>query len=437
MSTDIVATPAVRTADSAYVSRFDGMTRFLRLAGFAAMVATAFFPYFATMVFNPGFIAAGGLAVYAIAELLRRGRLTAWLPYWAVVTPIGFAATYLLGSSSPIELAQMGPLPDLVRDAVLLIPTGIAAGIVAATDPRIRQLFAVVRIAALLSAGLALIEFVRGAQLFPGNALDKIHAGNSSVDALLLDGGGIRAIVAADHPLVLAALLAATVPLALASTPRWRGICEALILAAGIRATDSDGPLGLALLAIVVSLFVARRPLGATFGRWASRAVPIFGIGFLAFCATLVPVIDPDSPLDPSSQYRFGLYSLIPRIFVEHPFGYGAGIIPRGELLIEQLAGTIDVARTVDSELVLSVIQYGILGYVTYFAIVWLSVRASFVPGATRIAAVAALMITVTGFFLALHVWVSVLPIWAFLLGIAIFAVLRGRNTPSIDGKEK
>jgi hypothetical protein len=190
------------------------------------------------------------------------------------------------------------------------------------------------------------------------------------------------------------------------------------------------------LLAIVISLFVARRPLGAAFGRWAVRAVPLFGIAFLGVCAVLTPVIEPDSPLDPSSQYRFGLYSLIPRIFAEHPFGYGGGIIPRGELLIEQLGGTIDVARTVDSELVLSVIQYGILGYVAYFVILWVSARASFVSGPTRVAAISALMFTVTGFFLALHVWVSVLPIWAFLLGITVFAAVRGRAIPTTSGRE-
>jgi hypothetical protein len=267
----------------------------------------------------------------------------------------------------------------------------------------------------VVNASLAMLEVSVGRSLL----------GRTTDFALNERDGGVRALLGAEHSLVLGAILAACVPLVGAARIRMPFVI-ALVLVAGSWATGSRGPTVLALVVTVTYVF----PGAAIFLKKRYRKLVACATGLVVTVAAMSifvwqPVAAGELGTSYSTNYRAALYSELPRILASHPFGYGFGGLPSNTWLIDsRLFGVQDVATTIDSEVVLSASNFGIVGVAAFLAMLFcglLAVRSD------AYLALGSVIVSLTGLFLALHAWDSLGPLWYFLTGIAAFLVRASR----------
>jgi hypothetical protein len=261
----------------------------------------------------------------------------------------------------------------------------------------------------LFASLIALTEFTLGRWiLFPDATFNLYQRGD----------GTFRSLVAGEHPLVLGTILAALIALVQASKTK-APLGVSLILTAGVVATGSRGPALLCILAIVVFQFPA---IIEVFNKsktiFRVLAYSTVSIIFYLVFFVLEPIALGQTGYDYSSNYRTAIYALIPDIIAAKPLGYGFSEIPRNVWLIDsELYGARDLALTVDSELVLLVLNFGFLGLVGYLLLFRFALKSVVV---NRAFGLFLLILTLEGFVLALHAWDSIGPLFFIAIGLAI-----------------
>lgn len=226
-----------------------------------------------------------------------------------------------------------------------------------------------------------------------------------------------RALVGSDQVLVLGALLGTGAVSAALIQGRWMLPMSAVLLG-GCWATGSRGPFVLGV--IFVSVVVTGRRVASLV---LSRVVVTALIGAMVTVGTLAVFVWTNSVAGAtgetySANYRGALYSLLPLILRAVPLGYGAASFPAGVWLMQsQLFGAVDAVKTVDSEFVYSALTFGWIG----LAAVVLGLLCSGIAiAADRQVGLVATYVGATGFYLALHAWDSIGPLWLLLVGCAL-----------------
>lgn len=267
----------------------------------------------------------------------------------------------------------------------------------------------------------ALVEYISGQSLI----------GRAEFEYLAREGG-VRALVASDHPLVLGGLLLAAMPLVYALNGSWRYV-GSVVLLVGIWSTGSRGPLGIALIVFCVAV----APGLARLVRKLYRVVVIAIIALFVLVSVLAiwvwkPEIWGFSSFEYSTNYRFAIYALVPMILAQLPLGYIFGSIPPGAwVLPSEWRGLRDVSITVDSEVVLLVFQVGWLGLLSYVGLTMmcgLSLRYDLAVGGM------ALAVSLSGMFLALHAWDGLGAVWWVSIGTAAAVITNGRHANKMAG---
>lgn len=300
----------------------------------------------------------------------------------------------------------------LLRYALLFPLIGIL-GFFLAKSHELEKIARIYVIVSLVMALLAVAERVRGTFLVAG--------AYENSDRLVRDGT-IRSIVFSEHPLVLSVLLLAAIPLVGFSlrraTIRYL-ICFVLI--AGVVSTNSRGAL---IILAAWLLLIASSKLGIL-GAGASRLAQITVVSVLAaaFLGMLLvsgsDQLDSSSAIDASAEYRTALYAFATQSLIEKPWGWGIEGLPQGVYLLSSYFGTLDIAKTVDSELALAVFDFGWIGLLAIIGllIIQLGQRSLISPIGQS-----GLIITMSGFYLALHAWVGLGTIWVLVIGLTVGA---------------
>ena len=230
--------------------------------------------------------------------------------------------------------------------------------------------------------------------------------------------GPTRALVGAEHVLVLGATLAAAVPFALKLKRLPSQLIVSLLLAAGCWATGSRAPALICGLIAIVQLVPALVRLLQRY-LWILHSLVVVVLAVLAYFTVAVwkPYIAGASGVDYSSNYRGAIYSLLPDFLASHPFGYLLQAIPLGVWVVpSELRGPVDIAESVDSEIIYAVFGLGWIGLAFFLAALFVSI-ASIKHDVS--VGLAALSLTALGFILSLHGWDAMSPFWYLLLGIS------------------
>lgn len=402
------------------------------LAG-AAFVVACFCPYLIGLLVSPVIFASVVLWLFVAAEIVRRGTSPAAFGVWIAVPIVLLVVAYGLNTMPDVAKAGLGALPDAFGQFAVELPIAAVAGALLPRSGRAPSIAATVRVVALACALAAVVERRTGRQFFPGDVVNTNFGFTQQVQgAALSDDGALRGIVASDHPLVLALLLATTVAIVLVGPLRPVRFVELGVLLAGIWATDSSGPLAVAVLAVAVrvSVAVARRA-GLRFrpSRAAVRVVFAVAVAGLLLAAAFLwhPVIDP-TVLDQSTLYRFALYSFIPVAIAAHPLGFGLGGPPRGLFVVESPGHPLDIAATVDSEFVLMVLRFGVVGLVVFLSIGWIAIRGLLDTHVLRRGGGALAVMTGTGAIVAIEVWPTVSAAWVLLIAYTVSLLVAVRR---------
>lgn len=251
--------------------------------------------------------------------------------------------------------------------------------------------------------------------------------------------GITRALVAGENSLTLGVALAAMVPLTLKIPTPWMRYAAAVLLVAGTWATGSRGPAAIAAcIALVQFIPIARRLLQRfTWVVYTAIAAVMVGLA-VASVAVWTPNIAGDTGVEYSSNYRGALYSLLPRMLVERPFGYALGTPEAGRWMVDsELHGRFDIVRSVDSEIVFAILGLGWIGLALFLAALFVSAAAL---RADTSLGLSALVLTALGFIVALHGWDGMSMLWYGLLGVCASITVvpwirrrlesRGENVP-------
>ena len=360
------------------------------------------------------------LALITVLVLLQ-GPATAGRRTLLVAVPVWTGAV-------AVYCAILSPLAPSDNDTLfryaLLYPLGALTGAVMASSRHRPWLGRAFVGWATVFAVLAVVEFVFFVHLVPGPG----HPG-------LVRDGLLRAVVAAEHPLVLAALLAMALPFlwALPLGLPVRVVVSA-VLVSGILATGSRGALVLVVLAAVIALVVHRWPATRR-GRALVRVAVAVGVATAAVVAlaaagfTSWNVLTSDDPETASLQYRVVLYQKVIESLGTHPFGWGLGGLPAGIFVVPSPFGDLDLSTTIDSEVALIAFDAGIIGVVAFAALVgYLVSRWVLASDAGQAAFVA----VVAGGYVAIHAWTGLGLAVALVLGAAL-AADRVRSTDRTD----
>lgn len=228
--------------------------------------------------------------------------------------------------------------------------------------------------------------------------------------------GLTRALVGSENVLVLGATLAAMVPLALKLRRLSLQIVVSILLVAGVWATGSRAPALICTAVAAVQLFPYLRALLQRF-LWVVHTAAGLVIAGLVYLSLFVwtPFIAGATGLEYSSNYRGAIYSLVPQFLADRPFGYLLQQPPVGRWLVEsELHGDVDIARSVDSEIVYAIFGLGWIGLALYVIAVFVSIAAIKRDVALGLSS---LTLTSLGFILALHGWDAMSPFWYAVLG--------------------
>ncbi|WP_151199583.1 hypothetical protein [Cryobacterium sp. LW097] len=229
--------------------------------------------------------------------------------------------------------------------------------------------------------------------------------------------GLTRALVGSENVLVLGAILATMVPLALKLRQLRIQLIVSAILVAGVWATGSRAPALICTAIAAVQLFPVMRALLQRF-LWVVHALAAAAIASLAYLSVFVwvPFIAGATGLEYSSNYRGAIYSLVPQFLADRPLGYLLQTAPAGRWLVDsELHGGVDIARSVDSEIVYAIFGLGWIGLALFVTAVFVSIAAIKYDMAIGLSA---LTLTSLGFILALHGWDAMSPLWYSLLGV-------------------
>ncbi|MEC5184465.1 hypothetical protein RCH12_001934 [Cryobacterium sp. MP_3.1] len=231
--------------------------------------------------------------------------------------------------------------------------------------------------------------------------------------------GLTRALVGSENVLVLGAILATMVPLSLKFRRLRVKLLVSAILVAGVWATGSRAPAVICTAIAAVQLFPVLRALLVRF-LWvvhAAAAAALAGLGYMALFVW-APFIAGATGLEYSSNYRCAIYSLAPQFLADRPLGYFLQSAPAGRWLVDsELHGGVDIARSVDSEIVWAIFGLGWIGLAMFVAAVFVSIAAIKYDVAIGLSA---LTLTSLGFILALHGWDAMSALWYALLGICV-----------------
>lgn len=307
---------------------------------------------------------------------------------------------------------------DLTNYA-LLLPLAVGAGCRLEPGARTR-LFQTLVLLSVIASVLAVLEVERQSHFFTGGQF---------FDTPDRDGQ-LRARAFFEQPLILSAfvtLAAVHVLTDRRARSRFGLVLTTAILLAGIWASGSRSPL--VVLACVVLVVVARRLIVRLVGGYSLAAS-----GLLLVLVVAVPsilgaldtsnsfVTSSDADLA-SAQYRAELYRQIFVTLASHPLGFGIGPLPTGAILVESPFGVLDVANTVDSEYVLAALKFGIPGLLVWVYVLGLALVEALAQGDVRSSAGLRLLgLAVFGAVLALTVWIPVVVLLGFLVGMCIQA---------------
>ncbi|WP_454811335.1 O-antigen ligase family protein [Paenarthrobacter nitroguajacolicus] len=239
-----------------------------------------------------------------------------------------------------------------------------------------------------------------------------------SAERLVRDGS-IRGIVFSEHPLVLSVLLVASIPLISKVIP-WQWLCflAYAVVIAGIAATNSRGAMVLLLVWLVVRLGSKYNSLRVGFSR-ALKVLLITG-AIAVFIALLFgsggDQLSSSTAVDASAEYRSTLYNFAVQSLFDRPLGWGISGLPEGTYLAPSYFGTLDISKTVDSELALTIFDFGWPGLIAFAAVSWGLLQS---PRLASPYGQAALLVTASGLYLALHAWTGLGTLWWLLAGLA------------------
>lgn len=295
---------------------------------------------------------------------------------------------------------------DPVFRYFILFPSAFLLGVSVSRDERQVRFLARTYVGwATVFAVLALVESLSGGLLF----------GRSDLTRELVRFDRQRAILLSEHPLVLAVLFLVAIPLA------WRYVrhrgARLLIIATtvtGIAATGSRGALALVAVWVAIALLMrsARR---SRLPQAVAVAVLVGGLAYLAYAAPSAGTLTSTESDAASVEYRLQLYSVLVDSLARAPLGWGITGLPDGVYLVASAFGIKDLALTVDSEIAMAVFDFGVLGLVIFVGMLLYVVRPAVM---TLPEGKAALLVLLSGLYLALHAWTGLPIILMVLLGL-------------------
>lgn len=369
----------------------------LYLLGGVLLATTVFLPYPIDRVAPPSIIALVALELLLLGGVVEADRAVARRSVlWGVFFgPVMIAVVLLLRP----EEASPGSLP--MTTLLLIVPLGVVAG------RTIQDAGVAPRLAAMLLAFALGVTAVAVGEALVGRSLFGMQ--------LIVEGGRTRATAGSLHPLVLGLLLCATMAQVSQGRSRARSIAVSVALYAGVLATASDGPVALGAIVLLTALFPRLLRLRRYSVRGVAATMVTVGVLAMTVWKAQVPGL---AWSQYSVNYRPAIYALVPEILRERPFGYGFSGLPPGRWVIPtELRGPWDVSMSVDSEVVLLVSEFGLLGLAVFVVvIVWAALwfQTSETPWGLAFFTVVAL-----GLVVALHAWLSVALYGAVVGGIA------------------
>lgn len=332
---------------------------------------------------------------------------------WTIFFPI--LLIWVLLSTTGLDLSSSA------QRYLVIFPIAFITGHLILSTGHIRNFLQAYLSVALVMAFLSIVE----------NQVGRSLIGDDDRFAFIARLREFRSAVAAEHPLILGIYLAVAIVTVAAfslSAVQRVSVCTVLIL--GILSTDGRVPLIIGVSAAVLICCFKDATLGSlaskrswlivgTISAWSLIAyLSVFQWTNSAYGATAA---------DSSAAYRPAIYSFIPDILSRSYSGIGFADVPQGLWLIRGRSVTYDLANTVDSEVVLLALRFGIFGLLS-FAAIWslfiATCRLDPVIGAMGI------VLLVTGFSTAISAW-NTLGSFAFMIiGLAFAQILKaGRAT--------
>ena len=373
------------------------------------LVGAIFFPMAIHSVVSQYLVFPALLFAYALVCAHRARKTVAVL----VLTAYGLLVVVAFA------LIWFGPTPDLlgvVSVALVLWPLSIFAFTVntdrAASLGRLRKAWLFF---AFASVPLAVFEYLTGSRIFTPRLITNLE----------------RAVAGTEHPIVLGMMLSAAIPLLLGL--RWSvRILGVAVLLVGVFTTGSAGPMAASVILSLVVLFARR-------DRAEQRGVAFIGIGAIAVFAVLAynalsvwtTRLSDQNMADYNDQYRLAIYSMVPRMLSEAPFGYGLAGLPPGEYYVQSTwLGLMDVSKTLDSEFVLLVAKIGLFGVALAAVAVFFAVRAL---AYNRMIGLVFLAFLMNSFTVALHAWPGVAVATGYLFGACAWMVINKQSPLGTD----
>ncbi|WP_104083788.1 hypothetical protein [Cryobacterium sp. Y11] len=400
---------------------------YLRIASALLLSFGLFFPYYLEQLGSLRlFSVAIGFAALALEVFLMEFSLRRRIAYVAV------GAGYLAVAVGAIEVVARQINDRLfavnAEHLLVMLPLFALLGWVLYRSGKGRIYIVVLLSVATLVSILAISESLLGQSLF----------GRTYEFATSQREGLTRALVGSENVLVLGAILATMVPLSLKLHRLRFQLMVSAILVLGVWATGSRAPAIICTAVAAFQLFPVLRALLLRFV-WVAHTLAAVAIAGLAYLSLFVwaPFIAGATGLEYSSNYRGAIYSLVPQFLADRPFGYLLQTAPAGRWVVDsELHGAVDIARSVDSEIVYAIFGLGWIGLVLFLVAVFVSIAAIKHDVAIGLSA---LSLTSLGFILALHGWDAMSTLWYSLLGVCLgFAVIprvrrqAGRKLPLI-----
>lgn len=248
--------------------------------------------------------------------------------------------------------------------------------------------------------------------------------------------GITRALVGAEHVLVLGALIAVAVALAPIIAKRWLRVILSVLLIVGCVATGSRAA---AAAAVIVAVMQAAPPIVRALQRWwwlpgVLVTSAFIALGLLAQFAWTTHIPGATGTAF-SANYRFASYAMIADVLEARPFGYLLQSPPLNTwMMSSDLRGAVDLVHSADSELVFAIFTAGWIGAVTYLAAFWIGFRAL---RDHPILAMAASTMTGLGLIMSLHGWDAASTLWYALLGACIGASFNRRHAAQVADERR
>ncbi|HKU25289.1 MAG TPA: hypothetical protein VJQ54_07430 [Candidatus Sulfotelmatobacter sp.] len=319
-----------------------------------------------------------------------------------------------------------GSETDALFRYTLLYPAMLIVGYLISRASKTHLLAHVYVYVSLVMALLAVFERLRGTFLVAGTY--------DNADRLVRDGA-LRSIVFSEHPLVLSVLIAASGPfIPLVFRSLGARLAAYSLIIGGILSTNSRGA-----LAILAAWFLVKAATKVKFlTPGAARVAKVLGFvgAGVAFISIVIgegiDELSSVSAVDASAEYRVALYSFAVRSLIEQPWGWGISGLPEGVYLLPSYFGVLDISKTVDSELALAIFDFGWLGLLGFVGLLFVQFRTR---SLSRPIGQAALIISASGLYLALHAWVGLGSVWLLLAGLALGAVSHDAPSPESNSR--